>query len=388
MALNKATFRNLTLLLGSTTTILAAVMLAPSLPGMALEFGDFPNAEFLVRLSLTMPALLIALGAPFAGVLLDRWGRKPVIVVALLIYGFSGAAGLVLNSLAGILLSRALLGIAVAGLASGFTALIADNFSGPRLNQFMGFQAAAIGIAGVVVQFLAGVLAAVNWRYPFAIYLLAFLVLPGAILSLDGPRLPSAPDHPATQGADPTFPAKTLAAIYLVAFVGMLTFFVFPVQLPFFLTAETGANSTQIGLALSLQTLTSVFAALSYQRIKARFSFLGIFGLVFLTLGINHLIAAISTQYVPIVLGLLVGGLGIGLLPPNLNVWVSAASPPAHRGRAFGGLTTAIFAGQFLTPIFTQPIVTGASFAGVFALAASTSALLGIGFAVLAVKRR
>lgn len=41
---------------------------------------------------------------------------------------------------------------------------------------------------------------------------------------------------------------------------------------------------------------------------------------------------------------------------PNMTVWVSAAVPDAIRGRALGGLSTALFLGQFLSPIVTQPI--------------------------------
>ena len=40
-----------------------------------------------------MPALFIAIGAPFASILLDRWGRKPVIVAALILYGLPGTFG-------------------------------------------------------------------------------------------------------------------------------------------------------------------------------------------------------------------------------------------------------------------------------------------------------
>ena len=59
-------------------TVMAGATIAPALPGMKLVFQDVANADFLVKLVLTMPALLIAIGAPFAGILLDRRGRRPV----------------------------------------------------------------------------------------------------------------------------------------------------------------------------------------------------------------------------------------------------------------------------------------------------------------------
>ena len=111
----KKTMRNLTILLGSTTTVLAATIISPALPEMTTVFADTPNAELLVRLTLTMPALFVAIGAPFAGLLLDRLGRKPVLMVALLLYGLAGTVGYFLDSLMTILVSRAVLGLETAG---------------------------------------------------------------------------------------------------------------------------------------------------------------------------------------------------------------------------------------------------------------------------------
>lgn len=48
-------------------SVLAAVVITPSLPDMAVAFQDLPNADFLVRLTLTLPALFVAIGAPFPG---------------------------------------------------------------------------------------------------------------------------------------------------------------------------------------------------------------------------------------------------------------------------------------------------------------------------------
>ena len=89
LSINKTDLRNLTILLGSTTTVLAATIIAPALPEMALAFEDVPDADFLVRLTLTMPALFVAIWAPFSGLLLDRWGRKPVLISALILYGLA-----------------------------------------------------------------------------------------------------------------------------------------------------------------------------------------------------------------------------------------------------------------------------------------------------------
>jgi MFS family permease len=384
--MNKTNLRNLTILLGSTTTVLAATIIAPALPEMASVFEDVPNADFLVRLTLTMPALFIAIGAPFAGVLLDRLGRKPVLVAALLLYALAGTAGFFLNSLSAILVSRALLGLAVAGIMSGFTTLILDYFSGAKLNQFMGYQGAFIGLGGMVFLLMAGVLADVGWRFPFLVHLFAFFVLPGVLFTITEPELQTESAQEARSAGQSEFPVKAIAPIYITSFIGMAIFFIFPVQLPFYLTAQGGVSNSQVGLALSLQTLSSVFIALQYQRLKARLSFAAIFALIFLAFSINHLIVWLTGGYGLLMVGLLIGGLGIGLFPPNNSVWLAEVTPPALRGRAVGGMTSAIFLGQFFSPIFTQPLVQQVGIAGTFGIAGGISLLIAVVFVALTIR--
>ena len=375
---NKTNLRNLTILLGSTLTVLAGAILAPSLPGMTLAFQDVQNAEFLVKLILTMPALFIAIGAPFAGFLLDRWGRKPVLLTSLILYGLAGTSGFVLDSLVSILVSRALLGLAVAGVMSGFTTLIVDYFTGARLNKFMGYQGAYIGLGGMVFLLIGGYLADIGWRFPFLIYLFALPILLGVLFTIKEPEIQKV-SKPVTPDKRVPFPFKTTALIYATAFFGMLIFFVFPVQLPFYLV-QAGASNAQVGIALALQGLTAVIAALNYQRLKARLSFYGIFGLIFLALGINHLIIAFTPVYSWVIVGLLIGGLGLGAMPPNLNVWIATVAPSTSRGRAIGGLTAFLFLGQFFTPIITQPVVQKVGLTGTFGVVGGVSVLLAIAY--------
>ena len=212
---------------------------------MARAFHETANADFLVKLSLTIPALLIAIFAPLIGFILDRFGRKTILIFSLILFGISGTSGFFLNSLNSILLSRAILGISVAGILVGFTTLIADYFSGAKLHQFMGYQGAFIGLGGVVFLLISGYLADVGWRYPFLIHLFAFLILLGVIFTIEEPKKKSQTEIEDSLGKS-NFPIKTVGFIYSIAFISMLIFFVFPVQLPFYLTEKVGVNITLV----------------------------------------------------------------------------------------------------------------------------------------------
>lgn len=347
-----------TLLLVSTLTVMAGATIAPSLPAMQEYFAEVGNAGFWVRLVLTVPALFIVIGSLIAGLIIDRLGRKPLLIAAVALYGFAGSSGFFLNSLPAILGGRALLGLAVAGIMVTATTLIADYYIGQTRAMFMGLQAAFMALGGVLFLTSGGYLADLNWRLPFLIYLFAWLLLPLIVLAIYEPRRsnPGSLLQSGTEHTLPHLPIKLLVLIYGVALLTQIIFYLIPVQLPFYLKTLSSASATQSGLAIALLTLFGSFASLTYGRIKQRLGFISILTLTFGLMGVGYSIIGLAVSYGMALLGLGIAGLGLGLLMPNLTVWVSAEVPDTIRGRALGGLTTFFFLGQFLSPVFSQPI--------------------------------
>jgi MFS family permease len=68
---------------------MAWTMIAPALPSIQAHFAEVANVAFWVRLVLTVPALFIAAIAPIAGYMVDRIGRKTVLVISTLISTFA-----------------------------------------------------------------------------------------------------------------------------------------------------------------------------------------------------------------------------------------------------------------------------------------------------------
>lgn len=89
----------LVLLVAATMTIMANAVIAPGLPGLEAEFADMPHADLLVRLMLTMPALFIIAAAPVLEVVIDRIGRRNVLLASLALYGLAGSSGFFLDDL-------------------------------------------------------------------------------------------------------------------------------------------------------------------------------------------------------------------------------------------------------------------------------------------------
>ena len=85
-------FQAALLVAGSCMPVLGAVLLAPILPTLSQVFAGTPGVAILVPLTLTLPALFVALFSPLAGYVADRVGRKQLLVFAMLAYAAFGTA--------------------------------------------------------------------------------------------------------------------------------------------------------------------------------------------------------------------------------------------------------------------------------------------------------
>lgn len=369
-----------TLLMSGMLTVMAGATIAPCLPALRLHFADVPRIELWVRLILSLPALSIAATAPPIGLLIDRHGRVPVLRASLVLYAVAGASGLVTQSLWALLAGRLLLGVAVAGIMTSSTALIADAYEGPRRARFLGLLGAFMGFGGVLFLTLGGMLADQGWRWPFAVYLLSLPVLPGAIVGLrDGPR-PSKAQGAGT--AEEGIPWAALARIYAVTFLGMAVFYLIPTQIPFLLEAFSGGGASAAGLAIAAGSLVSATVSLQYGRISRHMGFAAVAASSLGLLGAGFVLVGIASSTAGVVAGLAVAGLGTGLLMPNGAQWVTTTVAASLRGRALGAMNTSIFLGQFLSPLFVHLVLGDGSTAHAFLVVAGIAAAGGAGLAL------
>lgn len=348
----------ITLLLASTLTVMAGAAIAPALPTITSYFADVPQVELLTKLLLTLPALFIALFSPVIGYLLDRFGKMAIFQSSMLLYVIAGSAGFVLSDLPLLLVSRALLGISVAGVMTTAVTLAGDYFDGEERNKFLGTQAAVMAFGGTVFVTFSGLLADIGWRFPFLIYTLALPILVLVRIYLTEPE----PADPQEEGAvngirDMGDKIPALALIYTTAFIGMVAFYVIPVQSPFLLKEIGAERPSMQSVGLIGATIMAATMAQNYARIVRFLGFRGVFALCFGLMAVGFIITALAQQYYQAVIGLFLAGGGAGLMMPNSNTWLMQLSPPSMRGRFMGAMTMAIFFGQFFSPIFFQPLV-------------------------------
>ncbi|WP_273822779.1 MULTISPECIES: MFS transporter [Pseudomonas] len=339
----------LVLMLGSSLTIMGSVMIAPILPKLGAEFGPLnPQADLLVPLAVTGPALAIALCAPLAGWLADRLGRKALLVLATVLYALLGALPALLADLQSIVVVRLLFGLAEAAVMTCCATLIADYWQGEERLRYINRQVVTIGLVGALFFVLGGALGEQSWRLPFLLYLLPLLLVPAMMKVLWEPLR----TQPATQIQDTERVAVVpLALGYLLILGGMVLSFVVPVQTPILLVGLGVTSSTLIGLSAGLGLLATLGGSLAWPLLRR---FLGIAGtntvlLVLMGAGLWLLMQAQS--YNAVLLAVLIHGLGAGLLVPNAMAPVMASLSARTRGRGLGGFTACLYFGQFVSPL-------------------------------------
>ncbi len=365
-----------TLLLVSSLTIMSMITISASLPDMTKAFSTLPNAENLVKLTLSFPALFIALTAIIAGKFIDKFGRLRLLNAALILYAIAGSSGYWLDNIYLILVGRALLGICVGITMTVATTLIADYYQGKSRQKFAGLQIAVMSLGGIMFVTLGGVLADISWRIPFLLYLFPLVILPMTSLFLKEPKELHIAKSKDTSVKSP----KIIWLVFINVMIMWILFFIIPVQIPFYLKSIGIEKNTLIGIAIASTTFFSVISSLSFSRIKDRLSYQQVFGIGYLLMAISFASISYGGSYGMVMIGMLLAGLGMGLMIPNANVWVMQLAPEQIRGQEIGRLTTFWFMGQFLSPIILLPFLNIISQSQLFSILTYVILGLSIGF--------
>lgn len=345
-----------TLLLAATLTVMSGAAIAPALPSISEHFSSEPSAQLYVKLLLSITAVFIAISGPLSGYIADKYGRKRLLVSAMVAYGITGSAGLYLDSLFGIIVSRAMFGLTVGACMTTLTALIIDYYRGGERRKVLGYQGSAMSFGGVAFLLFGGMLAEIGWRAPFAIYLGAFIFLPLVLLFIDDPVLvkPKTVDITLGKSKRDLF---ILLSLYCLAFLSVMLFYLIPVELPFYMMGmENGSSASRVGIAIAFSTLSGGFIAAKYRFIRSKLNYHQIAGFTFAAMFLSFFLVTTAASYSQIILAMIINGLGVGLLFPNFNTWVSDYAEEDNKGRVLGGLTFSVYMGMFATPFFVYAV--------------------------------
>ena len=358
--------QGITIVTAAFLPIFAIVSMFPAVPAIVDHFAADPGAKWKVPMMVSAPGLTIALVAPFAGYFVDRFGRRPLLLGATLLYGVFGCAPWFLSSLDAVFISRLLLGFSEAAILTIVNTLIGDYWDDTGRRDWLFLQGVVGPLLSAGVILLSGFASGARWNGIFLIYAVAFPIFLAMLAFLYEPK----GDASAALGVEPEPVAETAAMaseaqpagapagpfpLAAMALVGVTTLAASALYYVFIISGslafrEVGVMSPQaIGKITALPSLAVVVGALIFRLLSGRSNGVQL-GTFFAMIGIGLAGIGLAPSIGWMIAALVLQQAGAGMAVPALIAWTQTKLPFAHRGRGMGIWTACFFFGQFSSP--------------------------------------
>lgn len=372
--------QGLTIVLTGFLPIVAIVSMFPAVPAMIAHFSNDPTAPTKVPAMVSAPGLTVAIIALFAGLLVDKFGRRRLLLWSTGLYGFVGMAPMVLGDLDQIYASRLLLGVAEAAILTTVNTLIGDYWDEKGRYRWLSMQGIVGPFFGSAVIFTSGYLAAMSWNAVFAIYGVGFVCFFAMLAFIYEPENDETARKMLGIGAEAStpFPWKGVALFGLVTLFGGALYYVFIINGGIVWQELGVSDPKEIGRLTTIPSMFVILGALIFWttgRLGARTQ-LTIF---LLLLGSGLAVIGSASDWKGMVAGMALQQTGAGMAVPTLIAWAQGYLPFEHRGRGMGVWTSAFFLGQFVSPLLVSMARTySGSMQGAFLIAGGLGIVIAV----------
>lgn len=348
------------------TGILNNTLVTPVIPDILDEFGrPDGNAGLLVATG-SVAGIVVA---PIGGFLADRFGRRIVLTVCLVIFGVFGSLAALAPSFEILLLARLCQGFGSAALINLAVVLIGDHWSGLDRTRLIGRNSAILTIGLASMPLLSGAVAeATSWRVAFAIYAIALGTAAAAWLILDKSK-PAADLRVRDQLGEALVVLRRPVVLATVAcgfLVFVAIFGLYLTVLPVHLAQVFGLESGARGLVIGLPAITATLASLNMARMRALVSARAVVTVAAVALAVAYTTIGLTTTLIVLLGAALVYGTSEGFFIPMLQDLNVEDAPDSHRAAALAVWVGAARLGQTLGPLLAGLLIglvgTGAAF--------------------------
>lgn len=361
--------------------VLGVSSIMPVLPKL-METMNIPARSIgLVISAFTFPAIVIA---PVAGFLADRFGRKRILTVSLLIFGIFGACCVFAWDFRSLLVFRFFQGLGVGPLGVLYATIIGDLYGDDERTHALAICAMVLSCGTAFFPVIGGGLAMLGVRYPF---ILPAVAVPLAFLVsryLDNPE-PSERQSldEYIQGAVTVIRSPKVAGLLLITLLtSSLMFGPFITYLPVLMSDKFAPPPALIGLVLSFSSLFTALAASQIGRMLTRWSEITLLRMGF----VLYIVCMAMIPFMPtlwsFILPVSIFGAAMGLNAPVRISLLSGLPTMETRAAVMAVNAVMLRLGQTLSPILMGLIVVSFGIETVYAAGCA----IGIGLLALAFK--
>jgi MFS family permease len=316
----------------------------PALNAIAKAFPDV-NPR-LIKMIITIPALLIMPSTLICGALTRVMGKKKLLIIGMLFFAVGGLMPAFYGGVIFILCMRGVFGIGTGFLMPISQALVADYFEGNDRNTYMGYSSSNAAIWGIVFTLLGGFLCDVYWRYTFYAYLLVVPVLLFILAKMPEPARQLESERSKSIGL--TGAAWSWVVVY---FVYNIIMFCFITDISFVISSDKIGNAGTASVAMTFSSVGGIVAGLILGWVTKSFrNYAFVLALAFLTAGSVLLVLAHTVAMFDAGCG--IWGLGFGIFNSLIILQIMGSVTKSAMAFALAILTSAMGIGQFLSPIY------------------------------------
>lgn len=150
-------------------------MYLPTIPSMMKEFHTTPS---MTQMGISMAMIGMGLGSVVWGSGSDRYGRKPVLIISLIIFVLATALSLFSRNITFFIICRLFQGLGAGGAMVLSTSIPADVYMGRQLAKLMAIVGAINGVAPALGPVLGGFMADwVGWKGIFVVLLAIGIIM-------------------------------------------------------------------------------------------------------------------------------------------------------------------------------------------------------------------
>ncbi|OIN65757.1 MFS transporter [Exiguobacterium sp. KRL4] len=291
--------------------------------------------------------------SPLAGRAVDKYGRKPMIIIGLFIFSMSELLFGLGQSVEVLFASRILGGVSAAFIMPAVTAFIADITTNDTRPKALGYMSAAISTGFIIGPGIGGFLADIGTRVPF--FFAAAFGLVAMILSVFTLREPERHYENAAIPKQKTGFQKVFSPLYFIAFLVLLIssfgLASFESLFALFVDRKFGFTAKDIALAISLGAIVGVIVQVGlFERLTRWFGEIRLIRYSLIGSTLLVLVMTYVTSYLAIILVTTVVFVGFDLMRPAVTTYLSKI---AGNEQGFVGGMNSMFTsiGNILGPI-------------------------------------